>query len=165
VERCLACEADGSATDNLNRRKGRKQRDFLQKGTKVTKVGAGRREALLDFSLVRQLPMRVNLRDVAAGGAHASPLAEGSRIKMVPFLGPRKGIIARWTETRGLIAEEQKLRPGIHPGYRRLGGREECLTGPSRPADVWLTRSQVLFRFAAFATLVFFQAKSPEPAK
>ena len=24
------------------------------------------------------------------------------------------------------IAEQQKLRPGIHPGYRRLGGREEC---------------------------------------
>ena len=24
------------------------------------------------------------------------------------------------------IAEEQKLRPGIHPGYRRLGGREGC---------------------------------------
>jgi DNA-binding MarR family transcriptional regulator len=24
------------------------------------------------------------------------------------------------------IAEQQQLRPGIHPGYRRLGGREEC---------------------------------------
>lgn len=24
------------------------------------------------------------------------------------------------------IAQEQKLRPGIHPGYRRLGEREEC---------------------------------------
>ena len=24
------------------------------------------------------------------------------------------------------IAEEQKLRPGIHPGYRRMGGREGC---------------------------------------
>jgi len=24
------------------------------------------------------------------------------------------------------IAEEQRLRPGIHPGYRRLGEREGC---------------------------------------
>lgn len=24
------------------------------------------------------------------------------------------------------IAEEQRLKPGIHPGYRRLGGREGC---------------------------------------
>ena len=24
------------------------------------------------------------------------------------------------------IAEEQQLRPGIHPGYRRLGEREKC---------------------------------------
>jgi DNA-binding MarR family transcriptional regulator len=24
------------------------------------------------------------------------------------------------------IAQEQKLRPGIHPGYRRLGEREQC---------------------------------------
>jgi hypothetical protein len=47
--------------------------------------------------------MRVNLRDVAAVGAHAPPLAEGSRIKMVPSLEREKGIIARWAETRGLL--------------------------------------------------------------
>jgi len=34
--------------------------------------------------------MRVKLKEVAAVGAQAPPLAEGSRIKMVPFLDREK---------------------------------------------------------------------------
>jgi hypothetical protein len=39
-----------------------------------------------NVAFVRQLPMRVDLRGLAAGSAHAPPLAEGSRIKMDPSL-------------------------------------------------------------------------------
>jgi hypothetical protein len=40
-----------------------------------------------------RLPIGVNLRGVAAGGANAPPLAEGSRIKMVPSLDPEKELL------------------------------------------------------------------------
>jgi hypothetical protein len=37
--------------------------------------------------------MRVNLRELAVVGAHAPPLAEGSRIKMVPSLEREKELL------------------------------------------------------------------------
>jgi len=42
---------------------------------------------------VRQSPLGVNLNDVAAGGAHAPPLAKGSRIKMVLSLDREKELL------------------------------------------------------------------------
>jgi hypothetical protein len=47
--------------------------------------------------------MLVNLSEVAAGGAHAPPGPEGSRIRKIQSLDRGKGIIARRTETRGLL--------------------------------------------------------------
>jgi hypothetical protein len=47
--------------------------------------------------------MLVNLSEVAAGGAHAPPGPEGSRIRKIQSLDRGKGIIERRTETRGLL--------------------------------------------------------------
>jgi len=49
------------------------------------------RSSLTD--MVRRLPMRVNLRGVAAGGAHAQTGSEVSRIKMVPSLEREKELL------------------------------------------------------------------------
>jgi hypothetical protein len=93
---------------------------------------------------IRQLPIGVNLSAIAAGSAHAPPLAEGSRIKMVPSLEREKELSIRRAETRGwlrLPGRVERPRDVFNPSVlnvRWVPGRRILLnvTPVPRPRDL-----------------------------
>ena len=77
--------ADRERYPQKTRRKFHRQRRQQQRRQRREHRHAGNERLT-----VRRLPIGVNLRGVAAGRVYAPPLAEGSRIKMVPSLDRRR---------------------------------------------------------------------------
>jgi hypothetical protein len=93
---CVSTQVRGGFV--LILRRGR-QSEVVYRRPALGSVSIERREALVAFFIriprpqIRRPPMRVHLRDVAAGGAHALPPTEGSRIRKVPSLDREKELL------------------------------------------------------------------------